>query len=111
MSVRLNSTLPDPPVDMLPRASARVGTVARLLDCDESQVRRLVREGLLESHGVGKRGVRVYLDSVAHYQSSRSGPKPPARDTAPPEKPKRASPASRAAHAAAMAALRDVGLA
>lgn len=56
------------------RRSARVSTVARLLDCDESQVRRLVRAGTLEAHRIGKRGLRIFLDSVTTYQEARAEP-------------------------------------
>jgi excisionase family DNA binding protein len=54
------------------RSSARVATVAKLLDCDQSQVRRFVRDGVLEAHRVGKRGLRIFLDSVAAYQEARA---------------------------------------
>lgn len=50
------------------RHSARVKTVAAILDQDESQVRRLIAKGDLEGHRTGKRGVRIYLDSVRRYQ-------------------------------------------
>lgn len=84
-----------------PRPSARVSTVVGLLDCDASQVRRLVADGELEAHTIGKRGVRIYLDSVADYQ---------ARQVRPAERsPKKAAPdrvrASTAAHRSAMAYL------
>ncbi|HEX4027483.1 MAG TPA: helix-turn-helix domain-containing protein, partial [Rhizomicrobium sp.] len=55
--------------DALVRPSARVSRVADLLDCDESEVRRLIDGGELQAHGLGKRGVRVFLDSVAAYQA------------------------------------------
>ncbi len=54
------------------RPSARVSAVAQMMDCDQSQVRRLVKTGALESHRVGKRGLRIFLDSVAVYQESRT---------------------------------------
>src|SRR5690242_18406488 len=50
------------------RPSARVATVARLLECDPGDIRRLIAVGQLEAHGKGKRGVRVFLDSVQAYQ-------------------------------------------
>ena len=55
--------------DVMERPSARVSRVADLLDCDESDVRRLLDVGELQAHGLGKRGVRVFLDSVADYQA------------------------------------------
>ena len=54
------------------RPSARVSAVAQMMDCDQSQVRRLVKTGALESHRVGKRGLRIFLDSVSAYQESRT---------------------------------------
>jgi excisionase family DNA binding protein len=54
-----------------PRPSAKVKAVAGILDCDDSTVRRLVRDGQLEAHRTGKRGIRVYLDSIATYQTAR----------------------------------------
>jgi hypothetical protein len=53
------------------RPSARVANVAAVLDCDESNVRRLIDVGELQAHGLGKRGVRVFLDSVAAYQAAK----------------------------------------
>ena len=53
----------------MPRPSARVARIAELLDCDEKQVRRLVDNGDLEGFRLGKRGLRVFLDSVADYQA------------------------------------------
>ena len=57
--------------DAMVRPSARVSRVADLLDCDESDVRRLIDVGELQAHGLGKRGVRVFLDSVADYQAAK----------------------------------------
>lgn len=54
-----------------PRPSARVARVAELLDCDERKVRRLIDLGELEAHGLGIRGLRVFLDSIADYQAGR----------------------------------------
>ena len=44
------------------RPSARISTVAQLLDLDQTQVRRLVDTGQLQAHRIGKRGIRVFLD-------------------------------------------------
>jgi hypothetical protein len=33
-----------------------------------------VKAGALEAHRVGKRGLRIYLDSVTAYQESRTEP-------------------------------------
>lgn len=59
-------SMPDPAQRVRP--SARVATVAGLLDCHHSDIRRLVARGELQAHTKGKRGIRVYLDSVAAYQ-------------------------------------------
>lgn len=89
-----------------PRPSARIGRVAELLDCDESDVRRMLRDGELEGHGKGIRGKRVYLDSVAAYQQSRTiAPKVPKHRL----RAQRSS-VSRAAQGGAVAALRKAGL-
>lgn len=92
------------------RPSRRVATICDMLDCDESQVRRLLDKGEIEGHGLGSRGLRVYLDSVAAYQSRKareakgereSGGKPPER---------RLSGAGLAAHRSAVAELQKEGL-
>lgn len=83
------------------RRSVRVRTVAEILDCDESQVRRLVAERALEAHPFGKRGIRVYLDSVTDYQLRGAKPK---------ERAKRPTPAGRRAHLHAVAELRAKGI-
>ncbi len=91
------------------RHSARVKTVAAILDQDESQVRRLIAKGDLEGHRTGKRGVRIYLDSVRRYQE-RNRIDPNKSRT---EKGLAKSPRARncaAAHQTAMAKLRARGL-
>lgn len=92
-----------------PRPSARVATVAELLDCDQGDVRRLVRSGELEAHGKGKRGIRVFLDSVRAYQDRQSRP----AMTGPASlihKPRARAAASTARFRAAMAGLAAKGL-
>jgi hypothetical protein len=42
-----------------------------MLEWDESQVRRAVDTGGLEAYRIGKRGIRIYIDSVRAYQESR----------------------------------------
>ena len=71
MSVRNTST------EFAPRSAAKVKTVAALLDADPAIVRRLVNKGELESFTIGKRGVRIYLDSVADYQQRQARQTPP----------------------------------
>lgn len=87
------------------RRSARVSTVARILDCDESQIRRLIRAGTLEAHRIGKRGLRVFLDSVVAYQEARAEPSRLDRQMS---RQKRV--AARSSHLAALAKLRARGL-
>jgi excisionase family DNA binding protein len=92
------------------RLSARVARVAAILDCDKSQVYRLINTGELEAHGLGRRGVRVYLDSVDAYRERQA--KVPVGTPATRRLVIKSgcSPASRAAHLAAVAKLRDDGI-
>jgi hypothetical protein len=107
MIARLTPSAIDPPVI---RPSARVATVAAALDCHPCDVRRLVAAGDLEAHGKGVRGIRVYWDSVADYQTRKALP---ARGGAAQviHRPKARAPASTAAYRAAMAGLQAKGLA
>lgn len=92
------------------RPSARVRTVARLLDDEPSQIRRMLARGDLEGHREGKRGVRIFLDSVAAWQA-RGTFKPkesPGKDAPPP--PKSRSRATQAAHRQAVSLLQDLGI-
>ena len=102
MTLRLAS----PPAAPCVRESVRVRTVAGWLDCEHSQVRRLITDGQLTAHTIGKRGVRVYVDSVTAYQERQ------ARKSAPEVKKARADRrhATSAAQAAAMAELHSLGL-
>lgn len=106
MSVRPAAFVIDSPA---PRASARVGAVAAMLDCADSQIRRLVQAGALEAFTIGKRGVRIYLDSVAAYQERQAQPEagraPGRRRTAAPDRRQ----ASTAAHNSSEAELRAAG--
>lgn len=107
MTLRL-ATIDDQPPAL--RASKRIAWVAAALDCDEKQIRALIDSGELEGHGIGKRGVRVYLDSVTAYQerNARQAKSPTNPEVKPP---RRRAPASQAAHNSAMAYLRRHGLA
>jgi excisionase family DNA binding protein len=58
------------------RPSARVATVAVLLDCHPSDVRHLIHAGDLEAYRPGGRGVRVFLDSVQAHQERQTQPAP-----------------------------------
>jgi hypothetical protein len=89
------------------RPSVRVRTAAERLDMDESQVRKLVKAGDLEGHLIGKRGVRVYVDSIEAYQLSRPIGGNPAPQAQPePRRKRRVS----AAHREAITYLRRLGL-
>lgn len=105
MSPRPAPALPSEPVV---RPSVRIARVCELLDVDDSQVRRLIDSGELQGHRQGKRGIRVYLDSVTAYQEGRPLT-PSARGKEPPPR-KPPNRASAAAHEAAMARLRGLGL-
>ncbi|HLY90008.1 MAG TPA: helix-turn-helix domain-containing protein [Acetobacteraceae bacterium] len=48
--------------------SVKVSTAAAILDCDESFVRKLVKDEELSSHQLGKRGIRIYLSSIEDYR-------------------------------------------
>ena len=53
------------------RPSIRVAKAAALLEVDISTIYRLIRNGNLESHRIGKRGVRVFADSLSNYQDQQ----------------------------------------
>jgi hypothetical protein len=91
------------------RASARVATVAQLLDCHPADVRGLLLKGELEWHRKGIRGIRVFLDSVRDYQDRQASPRQ--RCAAPlVHRRKHPSGASTAAFRSAMAGLAAKGL-
>jgi excisionase family DNA binding protein len=92
------------------RLSVRVERVCEIFDCEPSQVYRLIDAGDLEAHSFGKRGVRVYLDSVAAYRERNAKhPRVKGGKRRPTERPA-PTPASKAAHNAAMASLREAGV-
>lgn len=93
------------------RPSARVSTVAQLLGDDPRQIRRMVARGDLEAHRQGKRGIRIYLDSVEAWQ--RGNPLKPRQDAAGAASaapPAPLSGATKAAHRHAVAHLQQLGL-
>jgi hypothetical protein len=92
------------------RPSIRIAKLAEAWDCDISQIRDLIKAGELEAHGIGRRGVRVYVDSANGYQTKKT--RQPKTTNAPLAhlKPKRRT-ADDAQHKAAMAVLRRQGLA
>lgn len=92
------------------RPSAKVATVAQLLEDDPRQVRRMVARGDLEAHRVGKRGIRVFLDSVEALQRDQAlkAQKTPQDAPAPP--PRTLTGATRTAHVHAVRDLQRLGL-
>lgn len=88
------------------RASVSVATAAGRLDCDNSTIRKLLASGELEGHRLGKRALRVYVDSIEAYQRRRpTVGKGPAEPPAPPRKARKA-----AAHREAVAYLAGLNL-
>jgi hypothetical protein len=92
------------------RPSARVATVADMLDCHPGDVRRLVHAGELEAHGKGIRGIRIFLDSVRAYQDRQAKPRPLAGAPGFVHKPRHSSRASTASFRSALAGLAVKGL-
>ena len=61
--------------DLLPNGpSCTVQEAAALLSMPRSEVYAAVHGGDLQGHRIGKRGVRVYLRSIAEYQRQRAIP-------------------------------------
>lgn len=89
------------------RRSMRVARVAEALDIDPAAVRQMVHDGILEGFRSGKRGIRVYQDSVEEYCRQRRLGKPADHPTPAPKK-RRSGPT--AATREAMAALREMGV-
>jgi hypothetical protein len=90
---------PDPEI----RRSAKIATVAAMMDCDVTDIYRMIKKGELETHGKGKRGIRVFLDSVARYQERQTKT---VRDKLVPRRAR----APGAAHRSAVAGLKAKGL-
>jgi excisionase family DNA binding protein len=51
------------------RRSISLATAAEVLSCDQSTVRRLLSEGLIEGHRIGSRHIRIYADSIDEYRN------------------------------------------
>lgn len=88
------------------RPSAKVKRVAALLDVDCSVVRRMIERGEIEAHTVGKRGIRVFLDTVADFQTRQTITSRPQIRAAAQEARKQQS----RSHRKAMEQLRDAGV-
>ena len=50
------------------RTSRPLPDVAAMLGCDPSHIRKLIDRGELEAFRYGRRGIAVFLDSVAEFQ-------------------------------------------
>lgn len=84
------------------RPSVTVASAAEAVHADPSTIRKLIKAKKLEGHRVGKRGIRVYEDSIAAYQRERPLNASPANDAG--RLPAR-KPAKSAAHREAVAFL------
>lgn len=92
---------PQAPVDR----SVRVATAAALLDCDESFVRKLIRQKKLQGHRMGVRGIRIFVWSIDAYRKAMSF-----GDPAPtPQKPTKRREQLGADHQEALAHLHSLG--
>jgi excisionase family DNA binding protein len=92
----------------MPRRALRVSRVCEILDCGQSEVYRLIRHGQLEAFTIGRRGKRVYADSLEDFQC-RQTVKPTFEAADAPVVRKRAA-CSTAAYRAAMVGLAAKGL-
>lgn len=54
------------------RPSVRAGKAAALLEVDISTIYKMVRTGSLNAHRVGKRGIRIFADSLNDYQTRQT---------------------------------------
>ena len=103
---RLASTPAEIAAAAASRPSWRVKRVSAELDCDGHTVRDLVRDGHLEAHRIGKRGLRIFADSVRAYQERMRVPRRgPGAPPAPP-----APVFSSQSHREAVAYLRKLGI-
>jgi len=85
--------------------SVRVSTAAAMLDCDDSTVRKLAKDGELEWHRLGRRGVRIYLSSIEEYRIRMTAPTPAER-----RQTRKARQAPSKRHAESMAFLHSLGV-
>lgn len=99
--------------DLLPEGpSCTVQEAAALLSMPRCEIYEAVHGGELRGHRIGKRGIRIYLRSIAEYQRSRTivpvkrSGKPESRPDSPPPKP--APPP--AGHREALAFLKQLGV-
>ena len=91
---------------LLIRRSVRVARVADALDMEEARVRKLLKDGQLQGHRIGKRGIRIYVDSVEELQRRTALGIPP--DPKPPRQGVKRGPSAEAYEA--MRSLREMGV-
>jgi hypothetical protein len=90
------------------RTSRPLRDVAEMMGCDPSHIRKLIDRGELEAFRYGRRGIAVFLDSVADFQErNRIVPK---NERQKPLRPSYSRPASTAAFRAAMVSAEKKGL-
>lgn len=104
-ALRIASDPNDAPEQIRP--SVTVASAAEAIQADPSTIRKLIKAKRLEGHRVGKRGIRVYEDSLAAYQRAAPLNAGAANDAAP--RPAR-KPANSAAHREAVAFLAGLNL-
>lgn len=95
------------------RRSVRIGTLAEAWDCDRTHIRRLINTGELQARYVGKRGIRVFIDSALDYQESHSVPRKmfvSSTRALAASRPSQMTRAERREHEAAMAVLKHHGI-
>jgi excisionase family DNA binding protein len=54
----------------VPRESVCVNRAAEILACDPSYVRKLIKRGRLDAYRMGRRGIRIFADSLRAYQET-----------------------------------------
>ena len=88
------------------RRSVSVRGAAQILSCNDKTIRALLAQGSLEGHRLGKRGVRLYLDSLDRYREQNQITTDGNPVVGEPTKPGRTT----AAHREALTSLRELGL-
>ena len=59
-------------MENLQRPSLRVAVAAAVLQVNISTIYKLARSGVLQAHRIGKRGVRIFADSLREYQENQT---------------------------------------
>lgn len=69
-------------IEKLHRPSVRIATAAQIIDVDIATAYRLAYAGVIEGHRIGKRGIRIFLDSLRAYQEENPIAKKPLKTQA-----------------------------